>query len=241
MQHLNEVHKVNVPFILMNSFNTDDETQRIIQKYANHNIQILTFNQSRFPRVGKESLLPIPRNATSNKSEWYPPGHGDIFDALNNSGLLDKLIEAGKEYMFVSNVDNLGADVDLKILKVCRTASLINFTKGLTCCSFYSTWSTLRPSSSWSLLTRRRRTSRVVLLLTTRAQSGFSRLRKSPPNTLRTSSRSGSSSTSTPTPSTSTCRYVAVQQVLFKHVRTDHLRSGTLGFEACHGDGGHGA
>ncbi|KAG8890387.1 UTP-glucose-1-phosphate uridylyltransferase [Tulasnella sp. 332] len=117
IEHLNEVNKVNVPFILMNSFNTDDETQRIIQKYANHNIQILTFNQSRFPRVGKESNLPIPRTATSSKSEWYPPGHGDIFDALSNSGLLDKLIEAGKEYMFVSNVDNLGADVDLKILK----------------------------------------------------------------------------------------------------------------------------
>ena len=102
----------------MNSFNTDDETQRIIQKYANHNIQILTFNQSRYPRVGKESLLPIPRSAMADKSMWYPPGHGDIFDALSNSGLLDKLIEAGKEYIFVSNVDNLGADVDLKILKV---------------------------------------------------------------------------------------------------------------------------
>ena len=54
----------------------------------------------------------------ADKSMWYPPGHGDIFDALSNSGLLDKLIEAGKEYIFVSNVDNLGADVDLKILKV---------------------------------------------------------------------------------------------------------------------------
>ncbi|CAE6452519.1 unnamed protein product [Rhizoctonia solani] len=117
IEHLNEKYKVNVPFILMNSFNTDDETQRIIQKYANHNIQILTFNQSRFPRVGRESNLPIPRSATSDKSQWYPPGHGDIFDALKNSGLLDKLIAAGKEYIFVSNADNLGADVDLRILK----------------------------------------------------------------------------------------------------------------------------
>jgi UTP--glucose-1-phosphate uridylyltransferase len=116
IEHLNEEHKVNVPFILMNSFNTDEDTQRIIQKYANHNIQILTFNQSRHPRINKESLLPVPRSATSDKSQWYPPGHGDIFDALTNSGLLDKLIAAGKEYIFVSNVDNLGADVDLKIL-----------------------------------------------------------------------------------------------------------------------------
>ncbi|KDQ21911.1 hypothetical protein BOTBODRAFT_50439 [Botryobasidium botryosum FD-172 SS1] len=116
IEHLNEAYKTNVPFILMNSFNTDDDTQRIIQKYANHNIQILTFNQSRYPRVSRESLLPVPRSAMSDKSEWYPPGHGDLFDALNNSGLLEKLIEAGKEYLFVSNVDNLGADVDLRIL-----------------------------------------------------------------------------------------------------------------------------
>ncbi|KAF8322293.1 UTP--glucose-1-phosphate uridylyltransferase [Clavulina sp. PMI_390] len=117
IEHLNEVYKVNVPFILMNSFNTDNDTQRIIQKYQNHNINLVTFNQSRYPRVGKESLLPIPRTPDSHKSEWYPPGHGDLFDAINNSGLLDKLIAAGKEYIFVSNVDNLGADVDLKILE----------------------------------------------------------------------------------------------------------------------------
>ncbi|KZV95956.1 putative UTP-glucose-1-phosphate uridylyltransferase [Exidia glandulosa HHB12029] len=117
IEHLNEKYGVNVTFILMNSFNTDDETQRIIQKYANHNIQMLTFNQSRYPRVGKDSQLPIPRSAKSDKSQWYPPGHGDLFDAMKNSGLLDTLLQAGKEYLFVSNVDNLGADVDLKILK----------------------------------------------------------------------------------------------------------------------------
>ncbi|CAO1633268.1 unnamed protein product [Sympodiomycopsis kandeliae] len=115
IEHLNETHNVNVPFILMNSFNTDDDTARVIQKYANHNIEILTFNQSRYPRVSKESLLPSPRSATSDKSLWYPPGHGDIFDAMNNSGLLDRLLAAGKEYIFVSNVDNLGATVDLNI------------------------------------------------------------------------------------------------------------------------------
>ncbi|KAH7096496.1 UTP--glucose-1-phosphate uridylyltransferase [Auriculariales sp. MPI-PUGE-AT-0066] len=117
IEHLNEKYKTNVFFILMNSFNTDEETQRIIQKYSNHNVRIITFNQSRYPRVGKDSQLPIPRSARSDKSQWYPPGHGDLFDAMRNSGLLDNLLAAGKEYVFVSNVDNLGADVDLKILK----------------------------------------------------------------------------------------------------------------------------
>ncbi|CAD6573815.1 MAG: UTP-glucose-1-phosphate uridylyltransferase [Tremellales sp. Tagirdzhanova-0007] len=117
IEHLNSEYNVNVPFILMNSFNTDEDTARIIQKYQNHNINILTFNQSRYPRVDRESLLPCPREATSDKANWYPPGHGDIFDALTNSGLLEKLISAGKEYIFISNVDNLGAVVDLNIMQ----------------------------------------------------------------------------------------------------------------------------
>ncbi|WFC98946.1 UTP--glucose-1-phosphate uridylyltransferase [Malassezia yamatoensis] len=115
IEHLNGTYNVNVPFILMNSFNTDDDTARVIQKYANHNVEILTFNQSRYPRINRDSLLPCPRSATSNKNLWYPPGHGDLFDAMNNSGLLDRLIALGKEYLFVSNVDNLGAVVDLNI------------------------------------------------------------------------------------------------------------------------------
>lgn len=45
------------------------------------------------------------------------PGHGDLYTALYNSGLIDALIAEGKEYIFVSNVDNLGATVDTKILQ----------------------------------------------------------------------------------------------------------------------------
>ena len=100
----------------MNSFNTDEDTARIIRKYANHNIDILTFNQSRYPRVNRETNLPVPRHP-GDKSGWFPPGHGDLFNAITNSGLVDKLLAAGKEYIFVSNSDNLGAVVDLPILQ----------------------------------------------------------------------------------------------------------------------------
>lgn len=51
-----------------------------------------------------------------NSEAWYPPGHGDIYASFSNSGLLDQLISEGKEYIFVSNIDNLGATVDLHIL-----------------------------------------------------------------------------------------------------------------------------
>ncbi len=51
-----------------------------------------------------------------NADVWYPPGHGDIYASFYNSGLLEQLIAEGKEYIFVSNIDNLGATVDLYIL-----------------------------------------------------------------------------------------------------------------------------
>ena len=47
---------------------------------------------------------------------WYPPGHGDFYQSFSNSGLLDEFVRAGKKYCFISNIDNLGATVDLNIL-----------------------------------------------------------------------------------------------------------------------------
>lgn len=47
---------------------------------------------------------------------WYPPGHGDFYDTFRNSGLLKRFIDEGREYCFLSNIDNLGATVDLNIL-----------------------------------------------------------------------------------------------------------------------------
>ena len=49
---------------------------------------------------------------------WYPPGHGDFYLSFSNSGLLDQFIKEGREYCFISNVDNLGATVDLNILSM---------------------------------------------------------------------------------------------------------------------------
>lgn len=109
IEHLNTTHRVDVPLILMTSFNTHEDTLRIIKKYANQQLRITTFNQSRYPRIYKESLLPCPKSADDDKKNWYPPGHGDLYNALYQSGVLDQLLAEGKEYLFVSNSDNLGA------------------------------------------------------------------------------------------------------------------------------------
>jgi UTP--glucose-1-phosphate uridylyltransferase len=128
IENLNQKYNANVPLVLMNSFNTDEDTEKILRKYAQMNIEIHTFNQSRYPRINRESLLPISKSVNSDVNEavkmggvphiecWYPPGHGDVYESFFNSGLLEKLIEQGKEYVFISNIDNLGATVDLNIL-----------------------------------------------------------------------------------------------------------------------------
>ncbi|KAG7907709.1 hypothetical protein KL906_003790 [Ogataea polymorpha] len=116
LEHLNKTYDTDVPLLLMNSFNTNDDTQIIVRKYQGHRIRIRTFNQSRYPRVFKDSLLPVPQSYDDKLDAWYPPGHGDLFESLVSSGELDVLLEQGKEILFVSNGDNLGATVDTKIL-----------------------------------------------------------------------------------------------------------------------------
>lgn len=51
----------------MNSFNTDDDTQKIIRKYEGLQVEIYTFNQSCYPRIYKETLLPVPKQCDINK------------------------------------------------------------------------------------------------------------------------------------------------------------------------------
>jgi UTP--glucose-1-phosphate uridylyltransferase len=109
VEHLNTTHKVHIPLILMTSFNTHDDTLRIIKKYVSQDISITTFNQSRYPRITKETLQLCPRRASDDKKLWYPPGHGDLYESLVHTGVLDRLLDEGKEYLFVSNSDNLGA------------------------------------------------------------------------------------------------------------------------------------
>ncbi|KAL3527398.1 hypothetical protein ACH5RR_012054 [Cinchona calisaya] len=116
IEALNKKYGCNVPLLLMNSFNTHDDTLKIVEKYVNSNIDIHTFNQSQYPRLVVEDFLPLPSKGNTGKDAWYPPGHGDVFPSLLNSGKLDALLSKGKEYVFVANSDNLGAVVDLKIL-----------------------------------------------------------------------------------------------------------------------------
>ncbi|CAI9763503.1 unnamed protein product [Fraxinus pennsylvanica] len=116
IETLNKKYGCSVPLLLMNSFNTHDDTLKIVEKYAKSDIEIHTFNQSQYPRLAVDNFTPLPCIKDAGKDGWYPPGHGDVFPSLVNSGKLEALLSQGKEYVFVANSDNLGAVVDLNIL-----------------------------------------------------------------------------------------------------------------------------
>ena len=122
IQSLNTKYGVNVPLVLMNSFNTDTDTEKIIKKY-NGRLPITTFLQNQFPRLRKDSLLPLSAEKYGVQS-FYPPGNGDFYQSIAKTGILDRLLEQGKKYLFIANADNLGASVDVKILNLMKQKAI---------------------------------------------------------------------------------------------------------------------
>lgn len=106
----------DLKFMLMNSFSTSADT---LEAFANYPAlgtgSDLEFVQNKAPKVTAEGYEPATWSAEPSH-EWCPPGHGDLYPAMLGSGTLDKLLAKGVKYMFVSNSDNLGATMDLKLL-----------------------------------------------------------------------------------------------------------------------------
>uniref|UniRef100_A0A6G3MEG5 UTP--glucose-1-phosphate uridylyltransferase n=1 Tax=Henneguya salminicola TaxID=69463 RepID=A0A6G3MEG5_HENSL len=116
---LNKKFNSSIPLVLMNSFSTHSETLRTLHKYSNCETKIYTFMQSQYPRISGDTLLPICTSETiKDNTCWYPPGHGNFYEAFYESGLMKKFIDQGRDIAFISNIDNLGATVDLKILQM---------------------------------------------------------------------------------------------------------------------------
>jgi UTP--glucose-1-phosphate uridylyltransferase len=94
VEFLNRKYGVDVPLLLMNSFNTHEETERLTAMYQHHNLNIKSFEQHCFPKISKKTLRPLPEGAFTEQTRnlWYPPGHGDVYSALADSGVLEELV-----------------------------------------------------------------------------------------------------------------------------------------------------
>src|SRR3954468_1794654 len=115
---LRERSGARVPLVLMNSFATRDESLEALAQHPELESDLPPdFVQGRVPKIAADDDdLPPVSWPDDPDLEWAPPGHGDIYTALQTSGMLEKMLDAGYEYAFVANSDNLGATLDPRIL-----------------------------------------------------------------------------------------------------------------------------
>lgn len=112
---LNAASGYDVQLMFMNSFATEEDTLKYLERYPDILKQKLpvSFVQNKFPRILKDGFGVY--QAKEAYKSWNPPGHGDIYTAITKDNILEKLISAGYRYAFVSNSDNLGATIDTSI------------------------------------------------------------------------------------------------------------------------------
>ncbi len=96
-----------VPFLVMTSPATDDETRRFFAAYAYFGLpkeEVFFFCQGTMPALDLASgklLMEAP-----GRLFLSPDGHGGTLTALAKSGLLDLLVERGIRHLFYFQVDN---------------------------------------------------------------------------------------------------------------------------------------
>lgn len=97
-----------VPFLIMNSFATHARTLRFLEEkgLAARVEPFLQFASLRFTPGGE------PFREKDGRLSPYAPGHGDFPAALAAAGLIEKLRSRGVRLVLLSNIDNLGAELD---------------------------------------------------------------------------------------------------------------------------------
>jgi UTP--glucose-1-phosphate uridylyltransferase len=101
---------VSLPVTFMNSFRTSTDTMTAIKRnrrFSQTGVP-LEIVQHQEPKIDLATGLPVEYPSEPGL-EWCPPGHGDIYSTIYESGLLDVLQQRGFTYLFISNSDNLGA------------------------------------------------------------------------------------------------------------------------------------
>ena len=109
-------YEVELPLLFMDSFRTQADTLAALAGHTGISLEglPLDFLQNREPKLRADDLTPVSW-AADPSLEWCPPGHGDIYTALDASGVLELLLDKGFRYLFVSNSDNLGAVPDPRL------------------------------------------------------------------------------------------------------------------------------
>lgn len=112
IDHLSAEAGTPVPFWLMTSEATCSPIQAALGgRLDGENVAV--FEQHVSLRLSPDGSL---FRGADGEPDVYATGHGDLPDALRASGLLRKLRERGGKYVWIANLDNLGATVDPTML-----------------------------------------------------------------------------------------------------------------------------
>ena len=101
-----------VPLWLMTSDATEDPTREALAR-AGAPAHVATFTQDLGLRLTQAGQLFL---GDDGQPSTYAPGHGDLPDALRRSGLLADFVARGGKYVWIANLDNLGATIDEALL-----------------------------------------------------------------------------------------------------------------------------
>lgn len=101
-----------VPLWLMTSEATDGALRAALSA-ANAPPNVACFMQDLSLRLAPDGSLFLD---DAGRPSVHATGHGDLVDALRRSGLLDAFVASGGEYVWITNVDNLGASIDEALL-----------------------------------------------------------------------------------------------------------------------------
>lgn len=74
---------------------------------------VAAFSQNLSLRLNPDGSLFL---GDDGRPSEHATGHGDLVDALRRSKLLDTFVESGGKYVWITNIDNLGASIDPVIL-----------------------------------------------------------------------------------------------------------------------------
>lgn len=102
----------DVPLWLMTSHATDDKLREALGTRLQGD-RLATFRQNISLRLTTTGELFLGEDGEPG---LYAPGHGDLPEALKRSGLLERFLGNGGKYLWIANIDNLGASIDPLLL-----------------------------------------------------------------------------------------------------------------------------
>ena len=103
---------VSPPLWLMTSHATDAPLRKALGSREDGR-SVALFRQNASLRLTPNKDLFVD---DKGRPQIYAPGHGDLPEALRRSGLLDAFVASGGKYVWIANIDNLGAGIDPVLL-----------------------------------------------------------------------------------------------------------------------------